>query len=345
MAKKSISDTSHGPSGIAVSVSKAMPKSSADTSHGPSGIAVSVSKAMPKSSASAEIKSMTGFGRGEHKEKGKEFLVEIKTVNHRYSDIFIKMPRNLSFLEERIRSIISKSVSRGKVDVFVSFDNYGEDSKEVQLDETLAKSYTNAVKLLADKFNIENDVTASLISHFPDVLRVEKSEQDEEEIWGLLEIAVDKALYSLIVMRIKEGMELKKSLLEKVSYIETVIDEIKLRSPEVVKEYKEKLEARIKDLLEHQTIDEGRLATEVAIFADRCSIDEELVRLGSHLVQLRQTLDIDQPVGRKLDFLMQEMNREINTIGSKANDLFITKNVVEVKSELEKVREQIQNIE
>jgi uncharacterized protein (TIGR00255 family) len=146
-------------------------------------------------------------------------------------------------------------------------------------------------------------------------------------------------------MRIKEGMELKKSLLEKVSYIETVIDEIKLRSPEVVKEYKEKLEARIKDLLEHQTIDEGRLATEVAIFADRCSIDEELVRLGSHLVQLRQTLDIDQPVGRKLDFLMQEMNREINTIGSKANDLFITKNVVEVKSELEKVREQIQNIE
>jgi len=298
-----------------------------------------------KSTVSAEIKSMTGFGRGENKEEGKEFSVEIKTVNHRYSDIFIKMPRQLAFLEDRVRQIISKSLSRGKIDVFISYDNFGEDSKEVLLDDVLAKSYINAVKLLAQKYKLTNDISVSLISRFPDILKVEKSEEDETEIWELLKVAVERALQALITMRAREGKELKNSILGKANYIVEILEDIKLQAPEVVKEYKLKLENRIKELLEQQTIDESRIAVEVAIFADRCSIDEEIVRLASHMVQLRQTLEMEQPVGRKLDFLMQEMNREINTIGSKANDLQITKNVVEIKSELEKVREQIQNIE
>ena len=306
---------------------------------------ISNSTSVLKSSTQVEIKSMTGFGRGENKEGGKEFSVEIKTVNHRYSDIFIKMPRQLTYLEDRVRQIVSKSLSRGKIDVYISYDNFGEDSKEVLLDDVLAKSYINAVELLAEKYKLTNDISVSLISRFPDILKVEKTEEDEEEIWNLLKVAVERALQALIAMRAKEGNELKKSLLERAGYIEQILVDIKLRAPEVVKEYKQKLEIRIKELLEQQTVDESRIAVEVAMFADRCSIDEEIVRLASHIVQLRHTLDMEQPVGRKLDFLMQEMNREINTIGSKANDLQITKNVVEIKSELEKVREQIQNIE
>jgi len=295
--------------------------------------------------ALAGIKSMTGFGRGENKEDGKEFRVEIKTVNHRYSDIFLKMPRQLTFLEDRVRQMVSKSLSRGKIDVYIAYDNYSDDSKEVLLDEVLTKSYINAVQQIAEKYSLKNDISASMISRFPDVLKVEKSEEDEEEIWKILKIAVENALQALIAMRAKEGSELRKTLFEQTNYIVEVMEEIKKKAPEVVVEYKLKLEKRINELLEKQTLDESRIAVEVAMFADRCSIDEEITRMASHIVQLRQTLEMEQPVGRKLDFLMQEMNREINTIGSKANDLEITKNVVEIKSELEKVREQIQNIE
>jgi uncharacterized protein (TIGR00255 family) len=292
------------------------------------------------------IRSMTGFGRGESQGDGKQFLIEIKTVNHRYSDIFIKMPRQISYLEDKIREIVNKTLSRGKIDVYVSFEDHSEDAKSVLLDEALAKTYIKAIELLRDKYSLKDDITVSLIARFPDVLKVEKTEEDADKIWGIMKIAVDNALNSLVSMRGNEGQELKKSLLERASYIENVIKDISLRSPEVVKEYKLRLENRIKELLSQQNIDESRLSMEVAIFADRCSIDEELVRLGSHIAQMRETLDIpDQPVGRKLDFLVQEMNREINTIGSKANDLVIGRNVVELKSELEKIREQIQNIE
>ena len=291
------------------------------------------------------LKSMTGFGRGEHQEEGKEFLVEIKTVNHRYCDIFIKMPRQISFLEDKVRELISKGLSRGKIDVFISFDNYGDDSKSIAFDESLAKAYIHVLELLRDKYKLQDDISVSLISRFPDVLKIEKPEEDQEKIWQLLKVAVENALHSLVVMRENEGQELKNSLLEKADHIENVLKGISARSSGVVKEYKLKLENRIKELLEQQTFDENRLAMEIAIFADRCSIDEEIVRLGSHISQLREALSLEQPVGRKLDFLIQEMNREINTIGSKANDLVITKEVVEIKSELEKVREQIQNIE
>lgn len=291
------------------------------------------------------IKSMTGFGRGEYSQDGKEFTVEIKTVNHRYSDIFIKMPRQIGFLEERVRELVGKAVSRGKIDVFITYNNYSDDSKHVTFDEALARTYISAVEALRDKYGLRDDISVSLISKYPDVLKVEQAEEDEELLWSMLKVAAEKALDSLIRMREIEGEGLRNVLNERADYIESVVDDISKRAPEVPKEYKLKLTARLKDLLEQQAIDENRLAAEVAIFADRCSIDEELVRLSSHIGQLREALMMNQPVGRKLDFLVQEMNREINTIGSKANDLAITKNVVEVKSEIEKIREQIQNIE
>lgn len=291
------------------------------------------------------IRSMTGFGRGEHREGGKEFLVEIKSVNHRYSDIYVKMPRQLSFLEDKVRELVGKNISRGKIDVYISYENRDENSKSVVFDETLTKAYINAVEMLRDKYGLKDDISVSLIAGFPDVLTVDKQEEDAEKLWQLLKVAVENALQSLIRMREIEGEQLKNSIHEKADFIETVMKEIILRAPAVVTEYKQKLETRIKELLEQQVIDESRLAMEVAVFADRCSIDEEIVRLGSHINQMRETLEKQQPVGRKLDFLIQEMNREINTIGSKANDLAITRHVVEIKSELEKVREQIQNIE
>ena len=291
------------------------------------------------------IRSMTGFGRGDCQEDGKEFQVEIKTVNHRYSDVFIKMPRQIGFLEEKVRDMVGKAVSRGKIDVYITYNNFGDDSKYVMFDEALAKTYISAVEALRDKFSLRDDISVSLISKYPDVLKVEQAEEDEEKLWLMLKAAVENALSSLITMREIEGEGLKTDLLARALYIEKILREISLRAPDVVKEYKLKLETRIKDLLDQQNMDESRLAIEIAIFADRCSIDEEIVRLGSHLSQMREALNIQQPIGRKLDFLIQEMNREINTIGSKANDLAITRNVVEIKSEIEKMREQVQNIE
>lgn len=291
------------------------------------------------------IRSMTGFGRGDCQEDGKEFQVEIKTVNHRYSDIFVKMPRQIGFLEEKVRDIVGKAVSRGKIDVYITYNNFSDDSKCVMFDEVLAKTYINAVEALRDKFGLKDDISVSLISKYPDVLKVEQAEEDEEKLWFMLKTAVENALSSLIAMREIEGEGLKTDLLSRTVYIGKILNDIALRAPDVVKDYKLKLETRIKDLLDQQTMDENRLAMEVAIFADRCSIDEEIVRLGSHLNQVKEALNIQQPIGRKLDFIIQEMNREINTIGSKANDLSITRNVVEIKSEIEKMREQVQNIE
>ena len=292
------------------------------------------------------VRSMTGFGRGTFSDSGKEFTVEIKSVNHRYIDFYIKLPRQIAFLEERVREIVSKSIYRGKVDIFISFEDRSEDSKSVTLDEALADAYIQAIDKLKVKYNLADDISVSLVSRLPDVLRIEKNEDDEEQLWKVLYNALETAISSLIQMREKEGNELRESLLQKADNMQEIIKHISERSPEVVSEYKLKLENRIKDLLNQQTIDENRIAMEVAIFADRCSIDEELVRLGSHLSQLRDILSIQQqPVGRKLDFLVQEINREINTIGSKSNDIIITKNVLELKSETEKIREQIQNIE
>ncbi|AEY66309.1 YicC/YloC family endoribonuclease [Clostridium sp. BNL1100] len=292
------------------------------------------------------VRSMTGFGRGTFSDNGKEFTVEIKTVNHRYIDFYIKLPRQIGYLEERVREVASQSLFRGKVDIFISFEDRSDNSRSVTLDEPLASAYIQAVEKLKEKYSLKDDLSVSLISRFPDVLRIEKNEDDEEHLWSVLKKALDLAIASLLQMREKEGNELRNSLLQKADYMETIISDISQRSPQVVTEYKQKLEYRIKELLNQQTVDENRIAMEVAIFADRCGIDEELVRLGSHLTQLRDILNIKkQPIGRKLDFLVQEINREINTIGSKSNDIIITKNVLELKSEAEKIREQIQNME
>lgn len=292
------------------------------------------------------VRSMTGFGRGTYCENGKEFTVEIKSVNHRYIDFYIKLPRQIAYLEERVRETVSKSIFRGKVDIFISFEDRSDDARNVTLDESLAGAYIHAIDRLKERYSLKDDLSVSLVSRFPDVLRIEKAEDDEEQLWYILSKALDISVSSLLQMREKEGNELRLSLLQKADYMEEIISQITNRSPEVVIEYKQKLENRIKELLNQQTLDENRIAMEVAIFADRCGIDEELVRLGSHLIQLRDILSIKkQPVGRKLDFLVQEINREINTIGSKSNDIIITKNVLELKSETEKIREQIQNIE
>ncbi|EPR13294.1 YicC/YloC family endoribonuclease [Ruminiclostridium papyrosolvens] len=292
------------------------------------------------------VRSMTGFGRGTFSDNGKEFTVEIKTVNHRYIDFYIKLPRQIGYLEERVREVASQNLFRGKVDIFISFEDRSDNSRSVTLDEPLASAYIQAVEKLKEKYSLKDDLSVSLISRFPDVLRIEKNEDDEEHLWSVLKKALDLAITSLLQMREKEGNELRNSLLQKADYMETIISDISQRSPQVVTEYKQKLEYRIKELLNQQTVDENRIAMEVAIFADRCGVDEELVRLGSHLTQLRDILNIKkQPIGRKLDFLVQEINREINTIGSKSNDIIITKNVLELKSEAEKIREQIQNME
>lgn len=291
------------------------------------------------------VYSMTGFGRGKSQKGGKEFSVEIKTVNHRYCDFYIKIPRHISFLEEKIREKVGKVISRGKADIFINFDDFSEDSKNILVDEGLVKTYIKSMELLRDKYELKDDISVSLIAKFPDIIKIEKAEQDEEKLWELLSEALDNALEMLVKMRKTEGEGLKTDLIKRAFLIEKNIKEISIRCPEIVKEYKCRLENRMKELLEQQIVDENRMVMEIAIFADRCSIDEELVRLESHIGQFRETLEIDKPVGRKLDFLLQEMNRETNTIGSKANDLSVSKKVVEIKSELEKIREQIQNIE
>ncbi len=291
------------------------------------------------------IKSMTGFGRGDCMEDGNNFAVELKTVNNRYCDAYIKIPKQVSFLEDKVRDIVVKSLSRGKIDVFITYENLSEDSKDVIFDESLVKAYMKSLETLRDTHGLKDDISVSLISGFPGILKIQKADQDEDKLWSTLKTALDNAIYSLVGMRENEGKKLKENINEKINTIEKNVHKVKEHAPEVIKDYKQKLTSRIDELMDQRVPDEARLAMEIAIFADKCSIDEELVRLSSHINQMRQTLDLEEPVGRKLDFIVQEMNREVNTIGSKANDLTITKEVVEIKCELEKVREQIQNIE
>ena len=290
------------------------------------------------------LRSMTGFGHCEYTENDITFTVEIKTVNHRYSDIFLRMPKQLSSFEDRVRSIVNSKIQRGKADIYITYDNKSSQAQEVILDEKLAQAYCSALKKISGELGLRDDVSASSLARFPEILKVEKRDSDDS-IGQILEKTVNTAISELIGMRIKEGEKLKETLLLNLFTIEQFIAKIQHKAPMVVKEYKEKLEARLSELIDIQRVDASRIATEVAIFADKCSIDEELVRLRSHIIQMREMLDQGSPVGKKADFLIQEMNREVNTIGSKANDLEITRNVVELKNEIEKLREQIQNIE
>lgn len=288
---------------------------------------------------------MTGYGRGQGQSQGKQFTLEMKAVNHRFSEIVIRQPKQLSPLEDHLRKLIQAKVSRGRVDVFVSIEEYGETNKIVKVDKGLAKAYYSALKELGETLELPKNISLDFIARYPDVLSVEQQEDDLEEIKTAISQAAETAINQLIQMRETEGAKLKEDILNRLKKIEQANKDIAARAPLVVAEYKEKLANRIQEALQDVKMDEARLATEVAIFCDRSSIDEEIVRLNSHLEQMADSLSINESVGRKLDFIVQEMNREINTIGSKANDLNITSIVVEIKSEIEKIREQVQNIE
>ncbi|MDD5602821.1 MAG: YicC family protein [Eubacteriales bacterium] len=291
------------------------------------------------------IKSMTGFGRSSSAENNRNIIVEIRTVNHRYNDIYVRLPKSLSFLEDKVKSSAAASVTRGKTDIYISYEDNSENARTIAVDEGLAGAYADALRKIRENLKLKDDISVGLISSLPDVLKVERQEEDLETIWDHIFPVLTDALKLLTEMRTEEGSKLKDSLLDRSAGIEKYLEKIETRAPEVITDYRARLESRITELLQQQPVDENRLAAETAIFADRCSIDEEIVRLKSHLGQMKASFDSVEPVGRKLDFLIQEMNREVNTIGSKANDLVITKNVVDMKSELEKIREQVQNIE
>lgn len=293
------------------------------------------------------IKSMTGFGRSEYSDGKRNIIVEIRSVNHRYIDISVKMPRRYSFAEEAIKAAVKKTVGRGKVDVSIVVENLTEDDVTVKLNPMVAKQYLDNLQGLKDNFDLEGEITLQFLATLPDVMKAVPDIENEEAICKAIEVPVLEASKGLDSMRIKEGGKLSEDLLMRGELIRTIVKKIEVRSPEVTTLYKEKLQERMKELLEgHMTIPEDRILLEAAIFADKCSITEELVRLDSHMIQLKDIVSkSNQPTGKKLDFLVQEMNREANTIGSKANDLEITSLMLEVKSEIEKIREQVQNIE
>ncbi len=291
------------------------------------------------------IKSMTGYGRCEEILSGKKISAEVKSVNHRYSDYSVKVPRSMLFLEEKVRKKASEYITRGKVDIYINIETYDGDDREVILNEALAKSYIEAAEKLRDTFGLKDDISTMSICRFSDIFKTERKEEDEDKLWADVGSVLEKALTAFTDMRKREGERIYHDLRARVDYMKETAQVIDENSPRVVADYKARLYEKIKDTLEDRAVDEARLLTEVAIFADKVAINEETVRLASHFEEYYGILDSDEPAGRKLDFLIQEINREINTIGSKANDLFISKKVVDLKAELEKMREQIQNIE
>lgn len=291
------------------------------------------------------IKSMTGFGRFEGQVNGRNISLEIKSVNHRYFEFSCRTTRGYSFLEEKLKSYISSKISRGKVDMFVSITEPEDTPTEVLVNHNLAEGYLNALKELEEKYGIVNNVTTVDVGRYPDVLTVHKAPENEETVWSDVKTAVDKALEDFTAMREAEGERLKADVLGRAETIIEIVSEIEKRSPETVSEYQSRLKEKIEELLQSKEYDEQRVITEVAVFADKVAVDEETVRLRSHFDQLNIYLNEDKPVGRSIDFLIQEMNREANTIGSKVKDATIAQMVVKIKNEIEKIREQIQNIE
>lgn len=290
------------------------------------------------------MQSMTGYGRFRLSKDGREMTVEVKSVNHRFLDISSKLPRNLSFLDDSLRKEIAEQLSRGHVDVFVNYSNMRDDAKEVRIDLPLALSYLKTVRELKETADVPGELSVTDFIRLPDVLSVIEAEEDQQAVRELFVSAIRGALTSLVKMRRDEGEHLRKDILDKLDRITQIRENISKRAPEIIKCYQEKLAQRLAKLVDGQ-IDESRFITEVAIFADRAAIDEELVRLESHVLQVRNTVGENNPVGKKLDFLVQEMNREFNTIGSKAMDAEIAQLVVEAKGEIEKLREQVQNVE
>ena len=290
------------------------------------------------------IRSMTGYGKANLSKELREYQIEIKSVNHRYLDISVKMPRQLSYLEEIIKKEIAYKVKRGKIDVFVTFENNSLEGKEIKINTELAKAYIDELKKLAETENLLADIQVTEITKYPDVLDIKNNQEDEiikKEIIDALTIATD----NLIEMRQVEGSKIAKDLLQRLEKIEITVQEISKLSTGLIEEYVVKLEERIKQILKDQEIDKARLAQEVVIYADKCSVEEEVTRLESHISQFKMFLDSEEAIGKKLDFIIQEMNRETNTIGSKANNLDITNRVIDIKTEIENIREQVQNIE
>ncbi|MCD7725518.1 MAG: YicC family protein [Clostridiales bacterium] len=291
------------------------------------------------------IKSMTGFGRCEVTEGERKVIVEMKSVNHRYLDVNIKMPKKLNFFEAAIRSELKNYIQRGKVDLFITYEDYTESNVCVKYNRELAAEYMKYLSQMAEDFSLDNDIRVSALSRYPEIFTMEEQTLDEEELWQLLKRAVKSAAEEFVAARVREGENLRNDLLAKLDGMLTHVDYITERSPQIIAEYKQKLEDKVKELLEDTKVDENRLLMEVTIFADRVCVDEELVRLRSHIETTRDNLLQGGSVGRKLDFIAQEMNREANTILSKTSDLEISAHAIELKTEIEKVREQIQNIE
>ena len=290
------------------------------------------------------IRSMTGFGRGDYENEGREYLVEIKSVNHKYCDINFRMPKTFSGIENRLRKEIEKNIYRGKIDVFIDFQNFSEEGTNVRFNKELAKNYIKNLQELGEETGINSEISVVDISKMPEIIKKEDS-TDEELIFNEISIALNMALKNIVSMKELEGEKLKQDLEVRIEQIFEKINKISEFSSGLVEEYIVKLRSRVKELLDTEVVDENRLLQEIVIFSDKSSIEEELTRLNSHVEQFKKMLKESSPIGKKLDFLIQEMNREINTIGSKANSLQITNLVIEVKTELENIREQIQNIE
>lgn len=292
------------------------------------------------------IKSMTGFGRCEISDGERKFTVEMKGVNHRYLDVNIRMPKKLNYFETAIRNILKQSVQRGKVDLFITYEDLSESQVSLRYNEALAGEYLMYLRQIGEKFSLENDIRVSTLSRYPEVLTMEEQVVDEEELWNGLKKALHGATERFVETRVLEGERLKEDIVSKLDKMLELVEYIEERSPKIVAEYREKLENKVKELLADTQMEEGRIAAEVVIFADKICTDEEIVRLKSHVVHMKETLLSDENgIGRKLDFIAQEMNREANTILSKANDLEISNVGIDLKTEIEKVREQIQNIE
>ena len=291
------------------------------------------------------IKSMTGFGRSEIVKGNRKISVEIKSVNHRYLEAGIKMPKKLNVFESRMRDLLKKYATRGKIDIFINYEDDSESQVNLKFNQNIADEYMAIFNNMSEKYNLKNDMTVGGLARFPEVITMDEVQEDEEELWHFIEEAMKAALEQFVNTRILEGENLKKDLLGKLDHMEELVAFVEKRSPEIMKEYRSKLESKVKVLLGDTTIDESRIATEVIIYADKICVDEETVRLRSHIEHARKCLNEDGGIGRKMDFIAQEMNREANTTLSKANDIEISNAAIDLKTEIEKVREQIQNIE
>ncbi|MCI5905169.1 MAG: YicC family protein [Oscillospiraceae bacterium] len=291
------------------------------------------------------IKSMTGFGRCLETVGGKDILVEIKSVNHRYYEFSARVPRAYGYLEEKLKGFLQGRISRGKVEVGVTVYNASAENESIEVNRDVAKQYISALRSANEELGLTDDLTLSKLMRLPDIFNVRKAEDDEDAVWESVKTVAGKALDNFIAMREAEGRKMRDDVLSRLEYITELVGKIEQKSPETTEKYRKRLYDKLSDILNDKNIDEQRIVTEAAIFSEKTAVDEETVRLRSHIHQCRELLDSDEAVGRKLDFLIQEFNREANTIGSKAQDIEITKIVVELKSEIEKIREQIQNIE